>query len=233
MELVAQLHHPLTVIAQIVIIDLLLGGDNAMVIALACRNLPRHLRNRARIAGTAAAVVLRALLTVVAGLLMHLPMVGLIGAMLLLVIAVRLLRAEQGHPEELAPGSGVWGAVTTIVVADLAMSVDNVVAVAAAAHGSIPYMVLGLLLSVPLVMFGSVWVGRLIEAWPLLVPAGAALLGWIAGQLALSDPLVLGHVAHPAPALRLGVPALGAALVLLAGGAVRRRRRAPARHPHP
>lgn len=217
--------HAVTIVTQIVFIDLLLSGDNAVVIALACRGMPAKLRLRALFAGTAAAIVLRTLLTAIAGLLEHLPLLELIGAGLLLIIAIRLLLAEEQDPHDTsAESAGLWSAITTIVVADLAMSTDNVVAIAAAAQDSFAYLAMGLLLSIPLLMFGSVWIGRLIETRPLLIPAGAAMLGWIAGQLAVSDPLVAASIQAHAPAMQVVFPALCAAFVVLEGGVIRRQR---------
>ncbi len=209
--------HALTVITQIVFVDLLLSGDNAVLIALVCRNLPPALRLRALVAGTAAAIVLRTLLTGVAGLLLQLPLLEIARAVLLLVIAIKLLVAEEQHEAGQEAASGFWGAVVTIVVADLAMSLDNVVAIAGAAGGSLPYLLFGLALSIPLLMFGSTFVGRLLQTRPLLVPAGAALLGWIAGRLAVSDPLWAGEISRHVPALYVVLPALCAVFVVVEG----------------
>jgi YjbE family integral membrane protein len=213
----ASSNHVVTVITQIVFVDLLLSGDNAVLIALVCRNLPPALRLRALVAGTAAAIVLRTVLTGVAGLLMRLPLLEIAGAALLLVIAIKLLVAEEQHGAGGEPADGFWGAVATIVFADLAMSLDNVVAIAGAANGSLGYLLFGLALSIPLLMFGSTFVGRLLQTRPLLVPAGAALLGWIAGRLAVSDPLWAGVISRHVPALHIVAPALCAVFVVAEG----------------
>ncbi len=213
----ASSNHAVTVITQIVFVDLLLSGDNAVLIALVCRNLPPALRLRALVAGTAAAIVLRTVLTGVAGLLMRLPLLEIAGAVLLLVIAIKLLVAEEQHGAGSEAADGFWGAVVTIVFADLAMSLDNVVAIAGAANGSLAYLLFGLALSIPLLMFGSTFVGRLLQTRPLLVPAGAALLGWIAGRLAVSDPLWAGVITRHVPALHVVAPALCAVFVVAEG----------------
>ncbi|OIQ79721.1 integral membrane protein TerC family protein [mine drainage metagenome] len=210
-------NHAVTVITQIVFVDLLLSGDNAVLIALVCRNLPPALRLRALVAGTAAAIALRTVLTGVAGLLMRLPLLEIAGAALLLVIAIKLLVAEEQHGADGEAAAGFWGAVVTIVFADLAMSLDNVVAIAGAANGSLAYLLFGLALSIPLLMFGSTFVGRLLQTRPLLVPAGAALLGWIAGRLAVSDPLWAGEITRHVPALHVVAPALCAVFVVAEG----------------
>ena len=213
-----------SVVTQIVFVDLLLSGDNAILIALACRNLAPEVRLRALILGTVGAVALRTFMTAIAELLVHLPMLELIGAVLLLGIAIKLLVVEEDVRDGLNQRDGLWGAVATIVIADIAMSADNVLAIAAAAQGSFLYMATGLLLSIPLLMFGSVWVGRLMASRPLLIPAGAALLGWIAGQLAVSDPLVAGGIHAHAPALEFVIPAICALFVVFEGEVIREQR---------
>ncbi len=217
--------HALTVITQIVFVDLLLSGDNAVLIALVCRDLPSDMKAPALVAGTVAAITLRTVLTGVAGVLLQLPLIEIGGALLLLVVAIRLLVAEEQKSAGSEPASGFWGAVATIVLADLAMSLDNVVAIAGAANGSLSYLLFGLALSIPLLMFGSTFVGRLLETRPLLVPAGAALLGWIAGHLAVSDPLWAATIARQLPALHVVVPALCAVFVVAEGRIVAERLR--------
>ncbi|VEB44354.1 integral membrane protein, YjbE family [Chromobacterium violaceum] len=180
---------------QVSFLDLILSGDNALVIALACRSLPEALRRRAVLWGTGFAIVLRLLLAAVIGVLLRVPMLKLIGAVILLAIAIQLLLGgdEDGGGEALAERAGhsqqLWNAVMLVVGADLALSLDNVVALAAAAQGSVLFLLLGLALSVPLLMYGSLLLSRLMDGYPLLIPAGAAVLGWLAGGLAAGDAL--------------------------------------------
>lgn len=208
----------LGVVLQVALIDLLLSGDNAVVIALACRSLPPHLLRKAMLVGTGAAVLMRVFLTTLVGVLLMLPGLKLAGAVALLVIAVKLVIAEDDDQEDDTPASDTsdfMGAVILILLADLVMSLDNVVALSAVAQGNLGILVFGLLLSVPLLMFGSRVIGVLLERYPELIAAGGALLGWIAGQIGVTDPLVADWVNAQAPALALVVPALGAAFVLL------------------
>ena len=206
-------------LGEIVWINILLSGDNAVVIALACRSLPREMRKWGVLLGVAPAIVLRVLFTGFVGALLAVPWLKLIGAALLLWIATGLMLPEEetgtGIPGE--HHGSLWVAVRAIVVADAVMSLDNVIAIAAAANGDTVLLVAGLLLSMPMVIFGSALLLAIMERWPVLVVAGAALLGWIAGELALSDPALRGWGEHAGPLLAYGVPAMGAALVVAAG----------------
>lgn len=210
--------HALSMIFEVFLLDLILSGDNALVIALACRGLPPEQLKRAVMIGTSGAIVLRVLLTTLAGWLLLVPGLKLIGAVLLLVIAIRLLIEEEatetGEPPTGAL-STLGGAVLTVLTADLIMSMDNVVGLAAVAQGSVFYLLLGLLLSVPLLMFGSVQIARLLQRQPRLVVMGAALLGYVAGDIAVGDPLVAGWINTQSPALNQVVPLLCAAFVVL------------------
>lgn len=201
---------------QVSLIDLLLSGDNAVVIALACRSLPADLVRKAMLMGTGAAVLLRLLLTTLVGILLLLPGLKLLGAIALTVIAIKLVIAQDGDPEDedTSNPTEFMDAVTLILIADLVMSLDNVVALSAVAQGSIGVLAFGLLLSVPLLMFGSRLIGKVLDGWPELIPAGGALLGWIAGDIAITDPLIADWVQTQAPALSLVVPVLGAIFVL-------------------
>ncbi|OIQ95360.1 sensor protein EvgS precursor [mine drainage metagenome] len=222
----------LGVVLQVCIIDLLLSGDNAVVIALACRSLPRHYVRRAMLMGTGAAVLLRVVLTTLVGILMQITGLKLIGGIALVVIAIKLLVAEEeDEADDLkVPANDLMGAVSVILLADLVMSLDNVVALSAVAQGNMLVLVFGLLLSVPLLMYGSTFVGRLLTDYPQLIPAGAALLGWVAGDVACSDPLVADWIHSQAPALTVTVPALSALFVLLDARIIRRQRKEA---PHP
>lgn len=212
---------------QIVWINILLSGDNAVVIALACRGLEARERRWAILGGSAVAVAMRIVLTFFVVALLRLPYVKLVSGILLLWIAFNLLRSHSG--KEVAPAGSIWGAVRTIVLADAVMSLDNVVAVAAAARNSVPLIVFGIAVSVPLIVWGSTLILGLLNRFPILVVAGAALLGWVAGEMIASDAVweaLPGDL--PAHFERMG-SAAGAALILLAAAAfwLWRRRRGP------
>lgn len=198
-------------VLQIIMIDLVLSGDNAVVIALACRNLPPEQRRRGILWGVAGAVVLRVALTMAAALVMNLPWLKLAGGLLLLWIGVKLLVPEDEDGHDIASADHLWGAVRTIVVADFVMSLDNVIAVAGASHGNLGLLVFGLLVSIPLIVWSSQIVLHLMERWPVVVVVGAGLLGWVAGSMIWSDPAVAGIVGGApgwAPILAAAVAAL-------------------------
>jgi YjbE family integral membrane protein len=185
-------------VGQIILIDIVLGGDNAVVIALACRNLPPHMRNKGIMWGTVGAIVLRVILIFFALTLLQVHWLKIVGALLLVWIGVKLLlpESEDSHGNVQASDK-LWGAVKTVIVADLVMSVDNVIAIAGAAQGAggdhqMPLVIFGLLVSVPIIVWGSKLVIHLMEKFPWVVTVGAMLLGWIAGTMAVSDPAVLG-----------------------------------------
>jgi len=172
-------------------IDILLSGDNAVVIALASRSLPPPQRKLAVIGGSAAAVGLRILFCVVITSLLQIPYLKFIGGVLLLYIGVKLVVPEGDvHGDGLAAKHNVWGAIRTILLADAVMSLDNVVAIAAAARGSVLLIALGLVISIPLIVFGSQLVLGVLNRFPLLVVLGGGLLGWIAAETIVSDPFV-------------------------------------------
>lgn len=174
-------------LSKIIWINILLSGDNALVIALACRGLkPRH-RLWGMIFGAGAAVLLRIIFTGIVASLMALPYLKLIGGLALIVIAAKLLVPEN-EEEGVEPASHLWQAVQIVVVADIVMSLDNVIAVAAAADGSVPLLILGLAISVPLIVAGAALIMALLSKLPVLIRAGAALLGWIAGEVIATDP---------------------------------------------
>ncbi|MBU3542696.1 MAG: TerC family protein [Burkholderiaceae bacterium] len=183
------------VIAQIILIDLLLGGDNAVVIALACRNLHPNQRRKGIMYGTAGAIILRVVLVAFAVTLLQIPFLKFVGGLLLFWIAYKLIiQTEEGDDHELEASDKLWSAIKTIIVADIAMSVDNVIAIAGAAgqvdvaHHQYGYIVFGLLVSIPIIVAGSQIVLYLIDRFPLIVTLGAGLLGWIAGGMICSDP---------------------------------------------
>ena len=203
-------------LVKIVWINIILSGDNAVVIALAARSLPPHQQKKAVFWGSGAAVVLRIVLTVVAAKLLELSFLQIIGGCLLLWIGYQRLGSDEDDAGEAKTYGSLMAAVRTILLADLVMSLDNVIAVAAAAHGSILLLVLGLAVSIPLVIFGSTLMIKLMERFPVIVLLGAALIGWVGGETIANDTALHGYaMAHPS--LHYIAAALGAALVVGAG----------------
>ena len=206
-----------TGLLTIIGINVILSGDNAVVIALAARSLPSHQQKRAIAWGAGAAVILRIGLALVAVELLHVPALKLLGGVLLLWIAVQLLVPESEDNLSVDASEHLGAAIKTIVIADLVMSTDNVVAVAAAAKGSMLLITLGLLISIPLVIFGAAMLMKLMEKWPVIVTMGAAVLGWTAVELALSDRLVASWLHAGPTVLQEIAPAIGAAFVVVVG----------------
>lgn len=210
---------------QIVLVDLLLSGDNALLIALACRSLGEKQARRALRLGVGAAIVIRLLFTFVISAVLETPGLKLVGALALALIAMQLMAGDDEPPEaETADApERLAAAVAIIIIADLSMGLDNIVALAAIARGNFLYLAFGLALSVPLLLVGSVLISRLLQGWPILVTVGGALLGFIAGGLATSDPLVADWIAAQAPALGLALPWMTAVLVVVQAWLARRR----------
>ncbi len=216
-------------LGQIIVIDILLSGDNAVVIALASRNLPAEQQRMAIIGGTAGAVLLRVLFAVIIAYLMTIPYLKLVGGLLLLWIAVKLVLPEKEDDGDTKAHTALWAAMGTIVMADAVMSLDNVIGVAAAAKGSVTLLAIGLAISIPLCIFGAAIVLKLLDRYPVLITLGCALLGWVAGTVMISDAAVReittdhagdwDHVASFACAI----------LVVLTGNAIAR---FAARHEH-
>ena len=202
---------------QIIGVNIVLSGDNAVVIALAARSLPAHQQKKAVAWGSGAAVAMRIVLTIVAVELLALPYLKLVGALLLLWIAVKLMVPEDGEEEHGAGGSSLAAAIKTILIADLVMSLDNVIGVAAAAKGDLTLLIVGLAISIPLVIFASRLLLTLMERFPFIITLGAALLGWVAGEMAITDPVVKDWVDANAAFLHYVAPALGAIGVVLVG----------------
>ncbi|MEG0045184.1 MAG: TerC family protein [Comamonas sp.] len=202
---------------KIVWIDIILSGDNAVVIALATRGLPAEQQKKAVMFGSGAAVLLRVALTVIAAKLMQLPFVEVIGGLLLLWIGMGLLKSEDDAADSgNAVKQGMLAAVRTILLADFVMSLDNVIAVAAAAGGNVLLLILGLAISIPLVVFGSTLMIKLMARFPIIVTLGAALIGWVAGETITNDHVLQGFVqAHPW--VHYAAAAAGAVLVILLG----------------
>ena len=178
-------------LAKIIGVNIVLSGDNAVVIALAARALPPKQQKQAVFWGAGAAVVMRIVLTIFAVALLQLPWLKIIGAVLLLWIGVKLLIPEEGG-ENVSASDNLIAAIKTILIADLVMSLDNVIAVAAAAGGSYTLLILGLAISIPLVVFGATLLIKLMERWPVIITIGAALIGWVAGEMAVTDPAIDG-----------------------------------------
>jgi YjbE family integral membrane protein len=187
-----EIQHPQFWVAftKIIWINVLLSGDNALVVALACRGLEQRQRLWGMILGAAAAVVLRIIFTAIVATVMELPYLKLAGGLALIVIAAKLLVPESRDADGVKSASHLWAAVQIVVVADIVMSLDNVIAVAAAANGSLPLLILGLASSIPLIVAGAALLMALLDRLPVLVWAGAALLGWIAGDVIATDPAV-------------------------------------------
>ena len=202
-------------LSQIILINIVLSGDNAVVIAMASRSLPPQQQRKAILFGSVGAIVLRIVLTFFAVYLLTLPYLKLAGAAMLLWIGIGLLKGDDGE-EDLEGHSNLAAAIRTIVMADLVMSLDNVIGVAAAAKGNVPLLVFGLVISIPLIIFGSAIILKLMTRFPVIITLGAALLGWVAGEMAISDPAIAGWAAQQ-HALHTVVPALGAALVVAVG----------------
>lgn len=200
---------------QIILINIVLSGDNAVVIALASRSLPPAQQKKAILFGSVGAIVLRIVLTFFAVYLLSLPYLKLAGAALLLWIGINLLKGED-EDTELAGHSSLAAAIKTIIIADLVMSLDNVIGVAAAAKGNIALLVIGLGISIPLIIYGSTLILKLMERFPVIITVGAGLLGWVAGEMSFTDPAIKGwaeshHNLHFVP------PIFGALMVVLVG----------------
>jgi YjbE family integral membrane protein len=223
------LHAPFWIaVGQIILIDILLGGDNAVVIALACRGLPPKQRKRGIIYGTAGAIVLRVILIAFALALLAIPYLKVVGGLLLIWIGVKLLVPhEDDDHTNIQPSDKLWSAVKTVIVADLVMSVDNVLAIAGAAESAgkhqLPLVIFGLLVSIPIIVAGSQIVLKLMDRFPIIITLGAMLLGWIAGQMVYTDPAVKGLLPE-AKVWEYAAAAAGALLVLIIAKAIQARR---------
>lgn len=208
----------------IILIDLVLAGDNAIVIALAARNLPAHLQKKAIVWGTLGAIVVRSLMTVGVVWLLKIPGLMGVGGAALLFIAYKLIAEDNGDEEHGPVATTFWGAMRTIVIADALMGIDNVLGVAGAAHGSFDLVVIGLLVSVPIVVFGSRVVLKLVERFPVIIQAGAAVLAFTAAKMIVTEPL-LRDVFDPSAIARWSTYAVCIVGVLGAGWLAARARR--------
>jgi len=230
-------------VGQIIMIDILLGGDNAVVIALACRKLPPAQRTKGIIWGTVGAIVLRVILIFFALTLLAIPFLKIVGALLLVWIGIKLIAPDDEGGHEVAASDKLLAAIKTIIVADLVMSVDNVIAIAGAAEGAggdhkMPLVIFGLLVSIPIIVWGSQLVIKLMDRFPSIIIIGGMLLGWIAGTMAVSDPALINPEIMKqvpkiveSPTLRYGAGIAGALLVLAIGKWVAARRRSKADAP--
>ena len=213
-------------LGQIIIVNIVLSGDNAVVIALAARSLPAHQQKQAIIWGSVAAIVMRVILTIVAVEMLKFPYLKLVGAVLLLWIAVQLLVPEDGGEDGVHSSGNLMAAIRTILIADLVMSLDNVIGVAAAAKGDNVLLMLGLAISIPLIIFGSTIILKLMDRYPVIITGGAALLGWVAGEMLITDPILVDWIAANMPWMHIHLPVvgdiswaqiLGAVMVIAAG----------------
>jgi YjbE family integral membrane protein len=203
-------------LAKIIGVNVVLSGDNAVVIALAARSLPPRKQKLAIVYGSAAAIVMRIVLTLFAVALLTLPYLKLVGAALLLYIGVKLLVPED-EGDDVRAADSMAGAIKTILVADLVMSTDNVIAVAAAAGGHWILLILGLAISIPLVIYGATLLLKLMERWPIIITIGAALLGFVAGEMAWDDQAIAAFTGQYPDAFRYAVAVVGAAFVVVVG----------------
>ncbi|AQU74701.1 TerC family protein [Priestia megaterium] len=187
---------------QIIFLDLILSGDNAIVIAMAARNVPKNLQKRAILIGTGGAIGLRLLFAAIIVPLLKIPLIGAVGGLMLVWIAYKLLADNHDHGDNPQGGATVWSAVKTIIIADAVMSLDNVLALAGVAHEFVPIMI-GVLISIPIIIWGSSFIMKAMEKFPIIIYAGAAMLAWSAGKMIVEDKIIGGFV--PTTALHLAV----------------------------
>ena len=206
-------------VLQIIAIDIVLGGDNAIIIALACRNLPKHQRRAGILWGTAGAIILRVILVFFATSLMEIPVLRLVGGILLILIGIKLLTEVETHDLDgkINQSSNLLTAIRTIIIADFVMSLDNALAITAAAKGDIGLVVFGLLLSVPIIIWGSALIIRLMERFPIIITAGAGLLGWLGGGLMISDKILAEFTASSLPVTPTIAATVGTIFVIAVG----------------
>jgi len=206
----------LMAVGSIIVLDLVLAGDNAVVIAMASRDLSPSIRKKAIFVGTAGALVIRLLMTFLAVWLLTVPFLQAIGGLALIPIAIKLLKPTDDGTE-ISSSDNFWMAVKTIIIADIAMGVDNVLAVAGAADGHFGLVVIGLLISVPIIVWGSQLIGALMQKYPSLIFAGAGILGWTAGSMIIHDKIVGRYIAGTLAGFEYIVPILVTSIVLAMG----------------
>ena len=212
-------------LGSIILANVVLSGDNAVVIAMAARSLPKEQQGKAIFWGSAAAIVMRIILTLIAVEMLKWPYLKIVGGILLIYIGVSLLAEDSGEDDGTEEVSGLAAAIRTILVADLVMSLDNVLAVAAAAKGNTPLLIIGLAISIPLIIFGSTLLLKVMERFPIIITLGAALLGFLAGEMILTDPGTNRHFPDISPDVVNFAGALGAMLVVAVGLWLQRRDR--------
>lgn len=205
-------------LAQIMMINIVLSGDNAVVIALASRSLPPRQQKHAILFGSLGAIVLRIILTFFAVLLLGLPFLKIAGSVLLGWIGIQMLMPEDDETH-IDDNTQLWAAIKTIIIADFIMSLDNVLGVAAAAKGSLPLLIIGLAVSIPLIIYGSTLILKLMTRFPVIVTIGGAVLGWVAGEMAVTDPAVSPWIDSNAHWLHESAPGIAALFVVVAGKA--------------
>jgi len=222
--------------AQIIGINILLSGDNAVVIALAARSLPARQQKKAIVFGSAAAILLRIVLTITAVALLTLPYLKIVGSLLLLWIGIQLLLPDGDDDEDrIRSGTTLFAAIRTILVADLVMSLDNVLGVAAAADGDLVLLISGLVVSIPLIVFGSTLILKVMDRFPVIITLGAMLLGYVAGEMLVTDPALAHWIGQQSLPFDIAVPTVGALIVFVVGklllpGVARRRQAAGSAH---
>jgi len=229
MDFSLSLHDFWIPLGQIILVNIVLSGDNAVVIALAARSLPPKQQKLAIFWGSGAAILMRIVLTIFAVTLLTLPYLKLVGAALLIWIGVQLLAADDGD-ENVSSSDHLMTAIKTILLADLVMSLDNVLGVAAAAKGSLPLLVIGLAISIPLVIFGASMLLKIMERFPIIITIGGGLLGWVAGEMAVTDPAVSGWLGTNMPYMHqmyVG-PIICTLLVLIVGKVIAAKHRSKA-----
>lgn len=212
---------------SIIVANILLSGDNAVVIALASRNLPPAQQKKAIFWGSAAAIILRVVLTITAVALLTLPYLKIIGGILLLYIGIQLLADSDGE-EDMKAESSIWAAIRTILIADLVMSLDNVLAVAAAAQKGpeetqLLLLIIGLGMSIPLIIFGSAMLLKVMERFPIIITIGAGLLGFLAGGMLVDDPAIRDSIQNTLGDVKLAFEVVGVAIVILVGTLMKKR----------
>jgi YjbE family integral membrane protein len=210
-------------LGQIMMINIVLSGDNAVVIAMASRSLPPKQQKQAIFFGSFGAIFLRVILTFFAVMLLGLPWLKIIGAVLLGWIGIQMLMPEDGE-EEISAHAQLWSAIKTIIVADFIMSLDNVLGVAAAAKGSLLLLILGLAISIPLIIYGSTFILKLMNRFPSIITIGGGVLGWVAGEMAIADPIVSPWVEGNADWLHSMAPVIGALSVVAVGKSIAARK---------
>ena len=204
-------------LAQIILVNIVLSGDNALVIALACRNLDKRHQRPAILIGSAGAIILRIIFVLIVDQLLKIGYLKLIGGLLLLWIGIKLVQGEEEGGDGVKGAGSLWAAIRTIIIADAVMSLDNAIAIAAAAHGNVTLIILGLLISIPLIIFGATLIMLLLNRFPIIVIAGGALLGYIAGEVLATDPAYAEWLAAKLPNAKM-IFEIGGAVITVAIG---------------